>query len=318
MTGKERLAKALRFEQPERPPHFEIAFELTPEAFGMEFPSGKEWATASGVARARLLDRSMELYRRIVAAYQWDAVVVLNPAQEPEGVAAAKRAFGDELAVGGIVWEGVWSIDIIKDWERFAEDLAENPNALLDRAEKFCEAGLRRIDAQAQAGADFLFIASDVGFNAGPFVSPIQFRRLVTPYLARLVARVREYGKWAFFHSDGQLMPVLDQILECRPHALQSIDPQAGMDFAEVKRRAYGRMALMGNVACNLLQQGPEEAIRRSARYCLTHGAPGGGYVFSSSNTIFRGVPLRNYECMLGSFHEFNALHTGAAEEDGR
>ena len=79
----------------------------------------------------------------------------------------------------------------------------------------------------------------------------------------------------------------------------------AGMDIAEVKRRCHGRMALMGNVQCNLLQDGPAEAIRRSALYCLEHASPGGGYVFGTSNTIFPGMPLANYHYMLDVYHEF-------------
>jgi uroporphyrinogen-III decarboxylase len=63
-------------------------------------------------------------------------------------------------------------------------------------------------------------------------------------------------------------------------------------------------MALMGNVQCSLLQDGPEEAIRDSARYCLEKASPGGGYIFSTSNTVFKGMPLRNYEYMLEVFRE--------------
>ncbi len=32
MTGKERVLKTLRFEEPDQPPHFEIMFELEKEA----------------------------------------------------------------------------------------------------------------------------------------------------------------------------------------------------------------------------------------------------------------------------------------------
>jgi uroporphyrinogen decarboxylase len=61
----------------------------------------------------------------------------------------------------------------------------------------------------------------------------------------------------------------------------------------------------MGNVQCNYLQDGPPAKIRESALYCLRHGAPGGGYIFSTSNTIFPGMPLENYEYMLEVFREY-------------
>ena len=35
--------------------------------------------------------------------------------------------------------------------------------------------------------------------------------------------------------------------------------------------------------------------------------SPGGGYIFGTSNTIFPGMPLRNYELMLQVFREFCA-----------
>ena len=35
MTGRERVLKTLRFEQPDQPPHFEIMFELEKEALGL-------------------------------------------------------------------------------------------------------------------------------------------------------------------------------------------------------------------------------------------------------------------------------------------
>jgi uroporphyrinogen decarboxylase len=32
-------------------------------------------------------------------------------------------------------------------------------------------------------------------------------------------------------------MPILDQLVAANPHALHSLDPQAGVDIAEVKAR---------------------------------------------------------------------------------
>ncbi|UCH34868.1 MAG: hypothetical protein JSV65_00495, partial [Armatimonadota bacterium] len=191
--------------------------------------------------------------------------------------------------------------------------LHEHRGRLHEQAEAMCRSALDRIDDLVDAGADFVVLASDVAFNAGPFLRPAQFAELVTPYLARLVARVKQRGAFAFFHSDGMLMPVLDQIMSAQPHALHSLDPMAGMDIAEVKRLTYPRLALMGNVQCSLLQDGPREKIRESVLYCLEHAAPGGGYIFSTSNTIFAGMPLANYEHMLDVFREFNhAKHGGA------
>ena len=291
------MLKALRFEEPDRPPHFEMWFQLTREAFGADHPKYDAATTRAG--KERLLEQGMDVYEHIVERFGWDALMVLEPPQDADGVAAAKRRFGERLLVGGIVWSGIWSIDIIKDWDKFSEDLFDRPETVHEGAERLYKIAEDRVNRMTEAGADFLMFASDVGFNGGPFLSPTQFREFVTPYLARLCALTRQRGAIPMMHSDGQLMPVLDQIMEAGPAVLQSIDPMAGMDIAEVKRLTYGKMALMGNVRCDHLQHGTREQIRESAEYCLDHGAPGGGYIFSSSNTIFRGVPLENYEYMV-------------------
>ena len=59
------------------------------------------------------------------------------------------------------------------------------------------------------------------------------------------------------------------------------------------------KVALIGNVNCALLQTGTLEEIRESALYCLTHGKPGGGYIYSTSNVPFRGLPLDRYLYIL-------------------
>ena len=184
-------------------------------------------------------------------------------------------------------------------------DLAERPEDLHTEARTLSRRALGLIDRMVDAGADFVHIVNDVAFNAGPFISPAQFHELVTPYLAEQVRRVRDRGAIPFVHSDGNIMPVLDDFLSTGAACFQSVDPMAGMDIAVVKARCQGRMALMGNVQCSLLQEGPREAIRAAALSCLRAASPGGGYIFGTSNTIFPGMPLENYECMLEAYREF-------------
>lgn len=312
MTGRERMLKTLRFEEPDRPPHFEIMFQLEYEAFGLRFPRSDAWGTCTPAEKERMIDQCMEIYARIVERYQWDALAVFFPWSDPDGVVAAKRLFGDRILIGSIVGGTTWSIEWMPDWNQFAVDLADHPDRIHEEARRRHAAALARFDRLADAGADFIHVVNDVAFNAGPFISPAQFHEVVTPYLAAQVEHIRRRGVLPFVHTDGNIMPILDDYLSLGAACFQSVDPMAGMDIAEVKRRSYGKMALMGNVQCSLLQEGPDSAIRRSARYCLEHASPGGGYIFGTSNTIFPGMPLRNYEYMLSVYRDFCA-RPGAA-----
>jgi len=61
----------------------------------------------------------------------------------------------------------------------------------------------------------------------------------------------------------------------------------------------------MYNATC--CRRGQRRQSGRARSTALEHAAPGGGYVFSTSNTIFPGMPLKNYEYMLEVFREFCA-----------
>jgi uroporphyrinogen decarboxylase len=305
MTGKERFLTTMRCEQPDRPPHFESMFELEYEAFGVRFPDRHSWPSMTPAEKDLAVGQCMSIYEKIVERFKWDALLVYWPWSDPDGIAAAKRTFGESIAVGGVIGRTVWSIESITDWVQFSTDLMENPEVIHEEAEARLQATLPVAERLVEAGADFILLVNDVAFNAGPFVSPRQFSEIVTPYYQRAVEYIKGLGTLCIVHSDGNLMPVLDQMLSLKAHGLHSIDPMAGMDIAEVKRLTYPQMAMMGNVQCNLLQDGPLEAIEESVLYALNSGAPGGGYIFSTSNTIFPGMPLEHYEYMLEVFRQW-------------
>ncbi len=307
MTGKQRMLKTLAFEEPDRPPHFESMFELEYEAFGVRFPDRSSWAGISQAGKDAQIGQCMAIYERIIERFQWDALLVFWPWSDADGLRAARRTFGDDLLIGGVVGGTTWAIEGVTDWMRFAEDLTERPETLHEAARRMTEVALAKFEELAAAGPDFILLVNDIAFNAGPFIAPDQVREFIMPYLAEQVARLRSLGLIPFIHTDGNIMSFLDDYMGTGAAVYVSVDPQAGMDLAVVKERTYGQMALMGNVQCSLLQDGPEEAIRESALYCLEHGAPGGGYIFATSNTIFPGMPLEHYEYMLSVYREFCA-----------
>ena len=156
----------------------------------------------------------------------------------------------------------------------------------------------------AHGGLDGFALCADYCFNSGPFLSPAQFGEFVTPYLARLTQGYRDAGFYVIKHTDGNIMPIIDQLVQTDPHALHSLDPQGGVDIAEVKRLYGDQVCLIGNVNCGMLDTGTRRRCGESARYALRHGMPGGGYIFSTSNCIYTGMPLAQYEVMLDVWRE--------------
>jgi len=192
--------------------------------------------------------------------------------------------------------------DQMADWVAWVYD---NPEAVAAEADRRVDAMLAKAEAlRSHGGLDGFALCSDYCFNTGPFLSPPMFHSVVAPYLKRLVAGEREMGFYVIKHTDGNIMPILDDLVDAGPHALHSLDPQGGVDIAEVKRLVGDRVALIGNVNCGLLSTGSDEEVIASCRYALQSGMPGGGYIFSTSNCIYTGMPLERYHLMLRVWRE--------------
>lgn len=193
-----------------------------------------------------------------------------------------------------------YSLPSGSDMMEFVERIYDRPQEMKDEAQ-------RRVDRALATGREYrrhgtldgFALCSDYCFNTGPFLPPAMFDEFVTPYLKQLIAGYRETGFYVIKHTDGNIMPILDSLVSTRPHALHSLDPQGGVDIAEVKRRYGKQVCLIGNVNCGTLDTGTDEEVVASARYALKSGMPSGGYIFSTSNCVYTGMDLRRYELML-------------------
>ncbi len=306
-TPRERFIAALeRRPITGRVPHFELVFFLTMEAFGLVHPSQRhyaQWDQMSESERRLHREEMAGIYIKTAQRYEHDAIFIHpNPGTLDETkrlIDLIRQRTGDTyfLMMHGDATYAIPDGDHMEAWCAW---LYENLDEAKAEADRRVDAQLERAAAlRRHGGLDGFALCSDYCFNSGPFLSPRMFGEIITPYLTRLIAGQRELGYYVIKHTDGNIMPILDDLVSARPHALHSIDPQANVDIAEVKRRVGDRVALIGNVNCGLLSTGTDEEVVESARYALRHGMPGGGYVFSTSNCIYTGMPLHRYELML-------------------
>ncbi len=307
MTPRERFVAALN-RQPLTGlvPHFELVFFLTMEAFGKVHPSHRaygQWDQMEEKERDLHIRDMAGLYVATAERYEHSAIFLHQNPNRMEVtfrlIDAVRELSGDRyfLMMHGDATYGIPSGRGMTD---FAVRMVDDPEGLKAGAQAAVDNQVRAAEAlAAHGGLDGFALCSDYCLNTGPFLSPSQFAEFVTPYLARLIQAERDLGFHVIKHTDGNIMPILDQLVQCKPHALHSIDPQAGVDIAEVKRLVGDQVCLIGNVNCGLMDTGTEDEVRESCRYALRHGMPGGGFIFSTSNCIYTGMRLSRYELML-------------------
>ncbi|HBG25630.1 MAG: hypothetical protein A2Y10_01255 [Planctomycetes bacterium GWF2_41_51] len=308
-TPKENFIKALEGGQPSgRVPHFELVFFLTMEAFGKVHPRHRifcQWDQMS--------DKEKQLHRQDIAKTYIDtakkyehSAIFFHPAGGwndnnliPEIIKCLEiiREIAGNNYFTMIHGDATHGVPDGEQMLQFANDLVDNPQKLKDEAELMIEEALKKAQIYKKAGVlDGFALCTDYCLNQSPFLSPAMFDEFVTPFLKQLIAGYREMGFYTIKHTDGNIMPILDSLVECNPHALHSLDPQGGVDIAEVKKLVGNKVCLIGNVNCGLLDTGTDDEVIESARYALKHGMQGGGYIFSTSNCIYTGMKLQRYE----------------------
>ncbi len=189
----------------------------------------------------------------------------------------------------------------------FMEAIALQPELY----ERYLDAQLKQtflfLQAQVRHGVEAVIGGEDWAGKRGPLISPKHYRHLVLPRLQKLVAECHRLGVAFIKHTDGNITRVEQELLvDSGIDAYQAIEPVAGMDIADLKRRFGQKLTLMGNIDCaHLLCYGSPAEVAAETRRVIQAAAPGGGFVLTSSNSIHGGVRLENYMAMLETARTF-------------
>ena len=306
-THKQRFIKALRREKiTGHVPQFELVFFLTMEAFGRVHPSHRlytQWNQMTVKERELHLQDMADLYLKTAERYQHDAIFVHpNPGQLDDTrrlLEIIREKSGDEyyLMMHGDTTLGIPDGDGMME---LSIQMYEDPDSLHEQQNRWLEDAEKKASALAGTGLlDGFALCSDYAFNVNPFFSPSVFAELVAPHLKDCIEMYHRLGYYVIKHTDGNINPILDQIVDCGPDALHSIDPQGHMSLSQVRKTYGDRICTIGNVNCGLLQTGTDEEADADVRRCLQEGMDGNyGFIFSTSNCAYTGLPLERYERM--------------------
>jgi hypothetical protein len=188
----------------------------------------------------------------------------------------------------------------------FLETMVDEPQLVERYMAAATEGEMTLLRAQLEMGVDGVLGAEDWCFGGGPLFSPDMFRRFLAPHLKRIADECHRRGLPYLKHLDGNTKVLLDILVdEVGIDGLHSIEPPAGMDIGWVKGKYGDRITLLGNIDCaHLLSFGTKEEVIEGVKSILRVASPGGGHVFSSSNSIHSGVSPETFWTMVNAVKE--------------
>lgn len=334
MTGRERVKRALIFQQPDRPPR-----EL--------------WALPG------VLDTRPAEYQALLARYPSDFLTVgpgYAPSHRARGAPGTGTPYTDEW---GSVWEagepgviGEVKHPALSDWTSLASFVPPwemLDGASLDAAKRacesssqFCKAGgmirpferlqflrgtenlfldlawgcaeierliamvhefhLRDLELLVAIGADAVMFMDDWGTQQALLISPDMWRQVFKPLYRAYCERIHAAGQFVFFHSDGHIASIYPDLIEIGVHAINS--QLFCMDIEQLGAQFAGKITFWGEIdRQHLLPRGTPAQVRNAVYRVRRALDTGRGGVIAQCEWGLRD-PRENIEAVFDAWNE--------------
>jgi uroporphyrinogen-III decarboxylase len=187
----------------------------------------------------------------------------------------------------------------------FSKMLHKNPRFIKEVHEVIAEFTVACYNAYMDVGAEVFVESGDLAYHTGPMMSPKKFREVLLPAYQMITDAVHERGGKIVLHTDGQVTPLLDFVVDCGFDGLHSLEPTAGVDLAFVKKKVGNKLCLLGNIdVAHDLVYGTKEEVYNSVKYAIKTAGQGGGYIVSAAN-MHPGVKADNLRWMVEATKKF-------------
>jgi uroporphyrinogen decarboxylase len=179
--------------------------------------------------------------------------------------------------------------------------------ALLDRIAALSAKVTRRFLEIAGPYLSVIRTSDDLATQRGPMMSPATYRKMIQPHHRRYFALIRRFtDAKIFFHSCGNVAPLLDDLIEAGVEVLNPVQVAAFADPAAVKARYGDRLSFWGGIDTQwALPHGAPDDVREEVRLRIRQFGPGGGFVAAPVHNIQPDVTPENILAMSEAVREF-------------
>jgi len=191
----------------------------------------------------------------------------------------------------------------LRGYENAMMDIAEdneNLRALIPAIENYwMEVVKRWVDMKV----DVVTFGDDLGLQTSLPVSPAAWRRYIKPSYRRIFSYCREHGVHVWFHSDGYILDIIPDLIECGVSVLNPQDMVNGI--GNIRQLAWGKVAIDIDIdRQSLTFTGAPAGIDAHILNCVKSlGSPKGGLWMTFG--AYPGTPIENIEAVAGAMEKY-------------
>jgi len=221
-------------------------------------------------------------------------------AEAAQAIAADERRRFVVPNFGFALFERAWSL---RGFDRLLMDLVDQPAWVEELLERITDIQITLASRYLALGVDGGYFGDDYGAQRGLLFSPPLWRRLCKPRLARLFAVFRQAGLPVILHSDGDIWPILPDLVEIGLTCLNPVQPEV-LDHTRLYREFGQHLSFYGGVSTQtVLPAGTPEQVQQATEACVRALAPEGtGLLLGPSHRMQSDIPVENVAAMLEAF----------------
>ncbi len=145
----------------------------------------------------------------------------------------------------------------------FAKCLKLNLNLIKEIVNFFAQYLKELIHLLQHAGAIIFLIADDCGYKKREFIPKEIWRKIFFSKYQKIIKVIHERDQKIIIHSDGYISDMMDIFIDLGFDAVQSLEPNAGVDIFSLFKRFQNEICFIGNLDISLLSFGTPQQVEK-------------------------------------------------------
>lgn len=223
-----------------------------------------------------------------------DSYVTGHPLPNRSDILSFQPPLTDEGLPHGFMYLRILDL---RGFEEAMIDFAEECDEIQILIDKICDYNIRQMEILCQnTKSPIIAVGDDLGMQRGIAIGADRWRKYLKPAFKRIYDVCRDYNKYVYMHSDGDIIEIMPDIIEVGVHI---INPQYRANGIErLVKTCKGKIPIMLDLDRQLFPFGTPDAIRQHIRHTIKSlYLPEGGLGINIE--LGMDIPLENIEVIL-------------------
>ncbi|NPV47283.1 MAG: hypothetical protein HPY69_10010 [Armatimonadetes bacterium] len=190
----------------------------------------------------------------------------------------------------------------LRGFEELMIDFAEDAPELQILIDKVLEYNCGEIARMLESRPEIQYFGDDLGMQDRLAIGEHKWRKYLKPCYARMYAMCHEVGTKVYMHTDGHIVPIIKDLIECGVDVLNPQIRANGLD--NLVRECKGKVCVSLDLDRQLFPFATPEEIDAHIRECVAAlGSPEGGLWLTAE--VGPDVPLENIEAICAALERY-------------